>query len=217
MPNLSFFGAIALLVLLALELADRVTMKRDLEIAKEIQTWLMPAAPPQVFGIEMAFATRPANTVAGDYYDAFLRPVDADCTRVQPAVASRGRRRSREKRPGSLAYGDLAGKPSYACGGMLEPAGSDRTLKSLCVRTKCRRAAFHDRIPRGIGLRYPATYVCQCGTQLARTAARLRRNRTSPNRGPAAWPHAQRPLRMRTHNASARRRFTCLHRRPGRG
>ena len=74
MPNLSFFGALALLVLVALELADRVTMKRDLEIAKEIQTWLMPTAPPQVPGIEIAFATRPANTVAGDYYDAFLRP-----------------------------------------------------------------------------------------------------------------------------------------------
>src|SRR5581483_4706438 len=74
MPNLSFFGAVGLVILLALELADRVTMKRDLEIAKEIQTWLMPSAPPQVPGIEIAFATRPANTVAGDYYDAFMRP-----------------------------------------------------------------------------------------------------------------------------------------------
>src|ERR1700751_2637537 len=47
MPNLAFFGAIGFLILLALELADRVTMKRDLEIAKEIQTWLMPNAPPE--------------------------------------------------------------------------------------------------------------------------------------------------------------------------
>lgn len=73
MPNLAFFGGIALLVLLALELADRVTMKRDLEIAREIQSWLMPEAPPSVAGVDIAFATRPANTVAGDYYDAFLR------------------------------------------------------------------------------------------------------------------------------------------------
>ena len=72
--NFAFIGGIVLIVLLALELADRVTLKRDLEIAKEIQTWLMPAKPPVVAGIEMAFATRPANTVAGDYYDAFLRP-----------------------------------------------------------------------------------------------------------------------------------------------
>src|SRR6516164_474682 len=64
----------ALLFLLALELADRVTMKRDLEIAKEIQRWLVPSAPPVVPGLDIAFTTRPANTVAGDYYDAFLRP-----------------------------------------------------------------------------------------------------------------------------------------------
>jgi phosphoserine phosphatase RsbU/P len=64
----------ALFILLALELADRVTMKRDLEIAREIQGWLVPKVPPEISGLDIAFATRPANTVAGDYYDAFLRP-----------------------------------------------------------------------------------------------------------------------------------------------
>jgi serine phosphatase RsbU (regulator of sigma subunit) len=64
----------ALLFLLALELADRVTMKRDLEIAREIQHWLVPESPPEVPGVEIAFISRPANTVGGDYYDAFLRP-----------------------------------------------------------------------------------------------------------------------------------------------
>jgi serine phosphatase RsbU (regulator of sigma subunit) len=72
--GLTFFGGVGLLILLALELADRVTMKRDLEIAREIQGWLMPAAPPAVPGMDIAFSTRPANTVAGDYYDAFYRP-----------------------------------------------------------------------------------------------------------------------------------------------
>ncbi len=76
MDNLSVFGGTGMFVLLTLELADRVTMKRDLEIAKEIQTWLMPAAPPAVPGVEIAFTTRPANTVAGDYYDAFFRSPD---------------------------------------------------------------------------------------------------------------------------------------------
>ena len=79
MPNLAFFGAVALVILLALELADRVTMKRDLEIAREIQSWLMPAMPPQAPGVDIAFATRPANTVAGDYYDAFFRPNSGEC------------------------------------------------------------------------------------------------------------------------------------------
>jgi len=68
-----FWGAALLLLLLVLEVSDRVVMKRDLQIAKEIQTWLLPSAPPSVPGLEIAFATRPANTVAGDYYDVFPR------------------------------------------------------------------------------------------------------------------------------------------------
>jgi phosphoserine phosphatase RsbU/P len=67
-------AGIILLILLALELADRVSMKRDLEIAREIQSWLMPLTPPAVPGLDIAFAARPANTVAGDYYDVFFRP-----------------------------------------------------------------------------------------------------------------------------------------------
>jgi len=67
------FAGVILVVLLVLELTDRVTMKRDLEIAREIQSWLMPAKAPEVPGVDIAFATRPANTVAGDYYDAFFR------------------------------------------------------------------------------------------------------------------------------------------------
>lgn len=72
--GLGSLGALILFLLLALELGDRVTMKRDLEIAREIQQWLVPAFPPQVAGFDIAFATRPQNTVAGDYYDAFVRP-----------------------------------------------------------------------------------------------------------------------------------------------
>jgi phosphoserine phosphatase RsbU/P len=72
--GLAWIGTVILFVLLALELGDRVTMKRDLEIAREIQQWLVPNEPPQVPGVDIAFATRPQNTVAGDYYDAFLRP-----------------------------------------------------------------------------------------------------------------------------------------------
>ena len=69
-----FFGGVSLFILLMLEIADRVVMKRDLEIARDIQRWLLPAAPPPVQGLAIAFATRAANTVAGDYYDAFQRP-----------------------------------------------------------------------------------------------------------------------------------------------
>jgi phosphoserine phosphatase RsbU/P len=69
-----FYGGLLMFALLVLEVADRVVMKRDLQIAKEIQAWLLPSVPPQVAGLEIAFDTRPANTVAGDYYDVFARP-----------------------------------------------------------------------------------------------------------------------------------------------
>jgi phosphoserine phosphatase RsbU/P len=67
------YGGLLLFLLLILEVGDRVVMKRDLQIAREIQTWLLPNEPPKVPGIEVAFQTRPANTVAGDYYDVFER------------------------------------------------------------------------------------------------------------------------------------------------
>ena len=72
--DLHFWGGLILLLLLILEIGDRVVMKRDLQIAREIQTWLLPGAAPQIPGLAVAYATRPANTVAGDYYDVFPRP-----------------------------------------------------------------------------------------------------------------------------------------------
>jgi serine phosphatase RsbU (regulator of sigma subunit) len=78
---------LALLLLIALELADRVTMKRDLEIARDIQSWLVPSSPPIIDGIDLAFATRPANTVSGDYYDAFRRDHPAGGERLVLIVA----------------------------------------------------------------------------------------------------------------------------------
>src|ERR1700724_2970712 len=83
-----FWGGLLLFLLLMLEIADRVVMKRDLQIAREIQTWLLPGAPPQIPGVSIAYVTRPANTVAGDYYDVFPRPgKSSDENRVVFAVA----------------------------------------------------------------------------------------------------------------------------------
>src|SRR5262245_45934528 len=93
--HLAPLGVVILFVLLAVELADRVTMKRDLEIAREIQEWLVPENPPEVPGLDIAFATRPQNTVAGDYYDAFVRPVPVADLKVQPLL---------------IAVADVAGK-----------------------------------------------------------------------------------------------------------
>jgi sigma-B regulation protein RsbU (phosphoserine phosphatase) len=71
LDNFELFAALLLLVLLSLELVDKIIMKRDLEIAREIQAWLVPSEPPVIPGAEVAFWTRAQNSVAGDYYDAF--------------------------------------------------------------------------------------------------------------------------------------------------
>lgn len=91
-PNFAFdvnfvvVAAFIFLLLLSLELADKVTMKRDLEIAREIQTWLVPSKAPEVAGADIAFATRPQNSVAGDYYDAFY-PNDPEREKLMVVIA----------------------------------------------------------------------------------------------------------------------------------
>lgn len=84
--NFEAMAALLFLLLLSLELADKVTMKRDLEIAREIQSWLVPSEPPKVAGADIAFATRPQNSVAGDYYDAFY-PNPAALDRLMVVIA----------------------------------------------------------------------------------------------------------------------------------
>src|SRR6202451_2459117 len=84
--DLELAGALLVFLLLSLELADKVTMKRDLEIAREIQSWLVPSHAPVVSGADIAFSTRPQNSVAGDYYDAFY-PVAEDQTKLMVVIA----------------------------------------------------------------------------------------------------------------------------------
>lgn len=60
-------------VLLALELADKLTAKDELEVAREIQMSLMPQVPPQDGRFEIACFSEAAREVGGDYYD-FIQP-----------------------------------------------------------------------------------------------------------------------------------------------
>ena len=111
-----FWAALLLLLLLILEIADRVVMKRDLQIAREIQTWLLPGTPPQIPGLVIAYATRPANTVAGDYYDVFPRPG-----------------RTNEDNRVVLAVADVAGKSIPAAMLMATFQASLKTLSTAQV------------------------------------------------------------------------------------
>jgi phosphoserine phosphatase RsbU/P len=62
-------GFLLVNLLVLLEVADRLSLKNDLEIAREIQQSMLPRCPFQAEGIEAFGMTRPANTVGGDFYD----------------------------------------------------------------------------------------------------------------------------------------------------
>lgn len=67
-------GFLMLNLLVLLEVADRLSLKNDLEIAREIQQAMLPKAAFQADGIEAFGMTRPANTVGGDFYDVVPLP-----------------------------------------------------------------------------------------------------------------------------------------------
>jgi phosphoserine phosphatase RsbU/P len=68
-----FAGFLLLNLLVMLEVADRLVLKNDLEIARDIQSAMLPRGPLDGVGFEAYGATRPANTVGGDFYD--LQPL----------------------------------------------------------------------------------------------------------------------------------------------
>src|SRR5580700_1532624 len=152
--NFDFVGmaALILFMLLALGLADRVTMKRDLEIAREIQQWLVPSEPPQIPGMDIAFATRPQNTVAGDYYDAFLRPLPSNGASKPPLL---------------IAVADVAGKSVPAA---LLMATFQASLRALAATP-----ASLDDIVAGLeryarahsleGLRFTTAFLAEINTE----------------------------------------------------
>ena len=85
-------GFLLLNLLVLLEVADRLSLKRDLEVAREIQRAMLPEGTWSGPGVEAFGLTQPANTVGGDFYDILPRP---DGTVL-------------------LALGDVAGKASPA-------------------------------------------------------------------------------------------------------
>jgi len=61
--------------------AERVRMEnlrilRDMELARQIQSSLLPKTPPQVKGISLAGCCIPATHVGGDYYDFYPHGTD---------------------------------------------------------------------------------------------------------------------------------------------
>ena len=59
----------ALFWLLVMELVDRVRVRDELEVARKLQSDLLPDAAPEIDGYAFAHSYRTANEVGGDYYD----------------------------------------------------------------------------------------------------------------------------------------------------
>jgi serine phosphatase RsbU (regulator of sigma subunit) len=56
-------------LLVLLEVAERLSLKGELEVAREIQLALLPRGTHSTHDVEISGFTKPANTVGGDFYD----------------------------------------------------------------------------------------------------------------------------------------------------
>jgi len=63
-----------LVFLLALELVDRVLVRDEIEVARQLQRDLLPSQAPDLPGYRIAHSYRTANEIGGDYYDFLPLP-----------------------------------------------------------------------------------------------------------------------------------------------
>jgi serine phosphatase RsbU (regulator of sigma subunit) len=78
-----------LLLLLVVELRDKLALKGDLEVARQIQFGLLPFEPYERGGTTVLAHMRPANTVGGDYFDIIELP-EGSLALVMGDVAGKG-------------------------------------------------------------------------------------------------------------------------------
>ncbi len=71
--DLKLLTALAHQAAILIENIRLIEVEKELKIAKEIQESLLPGAPPEVPGLDLAGACRPARNVGGDYYDILVR------------------------------------------------------------------------------------------------------------------------------------------------
>jgi len=67
-PAFFLLAVAGLVFLLASELVDRVLVRDELEVARQLQTELLPKTPPLVPGWSFAHSWRTANDIGGDYH-----------------------------------------------------------------------------------------------------------------------------------------------------
>lgn len=148
-----FTGSVlALVYLLALELVDRIRVRDELEVARELQRDLLPNVIATVPGYTFAHSYRTANEVGGDYYD--VTPLPDGRVAVVMADAS--------------GHGMAAGLVMAIANATLETAldldPSPPRVLSLLNRTLCRTGTKRTFMSVFYGLLTPETgrleYVC---------------------------------------------------------
>jgi serine phosphatase RsbU (regulator of sigma subunit) len=144
-----------LVYLLALELVDRVRVRDELEVARELQAELLPGHVPDVPGYLFAHSYRTANEVGGDYYD------------VIPVSGGPGGRLALVVADAS-GHGMAAGLVMAIANATLKTAldldpAPERVLE-LMNRTLCRTGSRRTFLSLFYGLLDPATgelsYIC---------------------------------------------------------
>jgi serine phosphatase RsbU (regulator of sigma subunit) len=74
--QLGVFAFILLNLLLAFELANKITFNDELKVARDIQNSLLPKLPPQNGNYDISCYSETAKSVGGDYYDFIFKNDD---------------------------------------------------------------------------------------------------------------------------------------------
>jgi len=141
-----------LVYLLALELVDRVRVRDELQVARELQADLLPREVPPVPGYSFAHSYRTANEIGGDYYD--FTPLPDGRVAITIGDAS--------------GHGMAAGLVMAIANATLETAldldPTPERVVSLLNRTLCRTGSRRTFMSLFFALLDPATgrldYVC---------------------------------------------------------
>ena len=145
-------AVLGLVFLLALELADRLQVRDELEVARRLQEHLLPDSEPRLPGLVVAHASRTAAEVGGDYY-GFLSLEDGRLALVAGDASGHG-----------MAAGLLMaiGEATLQQAVDLDP--SPASVATLVNRSLCRVGGRRSFMTLFYGLLDPGTgrldYVC---------------------------------------------------------
>ncbi len=141
-----------LVFLLALELVDRVLVRDELEVARQLQRDLLPSKAPEIPGYRIAHSYRTANEIGGDYYD-FLPLPDGRFVLVIGDASGHG-----------MAAGLLMAIANAALKLAIEVDPSPKRVAALLNRVLCRTGDRRAFMSLFYGLLTPSTghleYIC---------------------------------------------------------